>query len=105
MRSLKVFMGAAFLFAFLMGGLVSSNSAYAGTDTATLGVTLQVNGMSCADCVHKVEAGLLKVSGVKTAKVSLEKNEAQVEYNDKKVTPDQLLAAVKGAGFEAHLKK
>lgn len=105
MKSLKVFMGAAFLFVFLMGGLAVSNPTFAGTDTATLGVTMQVNGMTCIDCAQKVEAGLLKVPGVKAAEVSLDKNEAKVEFENEKVTTEQLIAAVKGAGFDAHLKK
>ncbi|MBI2876949.1 MAG: heavy-metal-associated domain-containing protein [Candidatus Tectomicrobia bacterium] len=101
----QVSMGVALLWALLLSGLVASSPAYASTDTATLGVTMQVKGMTCSGCAQKVQASLLKVPGVKSAEVDLKKNEAKVQYETQKVKTEQLIAAVKGAGFEAQLKK
>lgn len=66
-----------------------------------LNVTLKVGGMSCEGCVPKVQSALLKVRGVKSAEVSLEKNQAVVTYEKGRVTVKQLVEAVKKAGFEA----
>ena len=90
MKWIKVSIGAAFLAAFLVGGLVVSDQAYAGSETATLGVTMQVNGMSCMACPTKVQASLLGVPGVTSAEVSLSENQAKVEYDQEKVTLEQL---------------
>jgi copper chaperone CopZ len=105
MTWLKVSMGVFLVLGLLAIGLVASDQAYAGSETATLGVTMQVKGMTCGDCATKVQASLLEVPGVKSADVSLEKNEAKVEYEKEKVTLEQLVAAVKKAGYEAHSKE
>lgn len=64
-------------------------------------VTLKVNGMTCAACSTSVEKALTGVSGVKGAKVNLDKAQADVTYDESKVKPDKLIAAVKKAGFKA----
>ncbi len=64
-------------------------------------VTLKVNGMTCAACSTSVEKALKGVSGVKEAKVHLDKSQADVTYDHAKVKPNKLIAAVKKAGFKA----
>ena len=65
---------------------------------------LQIEGMSCASCVSRVEKALLKVPGVASATVNLATEQASV-----KVTPDlpvaSLLQAVETAGYGAKALK
>lgn len=68
-------------------------------------VDLQIKGMVCSMCVDKVKSALLKVAGVKIADVNLEKKKAHVEFEKGKVTTDQLIEAVKVAGYQATVEK
>lgn len=56
--------------------------------------------MTCDHCVMHVTSALENLEGVKSAKVSLKKNEALVKF-DADITPvDQMALAVKDAGYE-----
>ena len=60
---------------------------------------VNVEGMMCQHCVKHVHDALVKVSGVKSADVSLENKCAEVEYEGS-VSDDALKAAVQEAGYE-----
>lgn len=66
---------------------------------------LKVSGMTCAGCAGAVEDGLLKVPGVKAAKVDAAKGEAKVEYDSKKTTPGKIVGAFneQSSGFRVEL--
>ena len=44
-----------------------------------------------------------RLPGVRKADVSLEKAQARVEFEDSKITPDKLVAAIDRLGFKAKL--
>ncbi len=73
---------------------------HAGYEVATIEVTLQVDGMTCASCAGRVEAALLKVQGVTAASVNLATERASVQALST-VTASQLKAAVERAGYTA----
>jgi copper ion binding protein len=60
---------------------------------------LKIEGMSCDHCVKHVTEALEGIGGVKSAKVSLKDNSANVEHDDK-VTLAQMKEAVTEAGYE-----
>ncbi len=60
---------------------------------------LKITGMHCVDCAHKVEAALKTVPGVEQARVHYLKRQAHVTGTD--FTADQLLTAVRAAGYDA----
>ena len=62
-------------------------------------VQLQVEGMTCASCVARVEKALLKVPGVATATVNLATERATVTAEG--VGFDSLKAAIEKAGYSA----
>lgn len=62
---------------------------------------IKIAGMSCGGCRAGVEKALLKVPGVLSAEVSLEKGEAAVDYDEKKAALQDLRAAIERAGFTA----
>src|SRR5438270_46930 len=62
---------------------------------------LDIQGMTCASCVRRVERKLTKVAGVEDAQVNLATERATVRYNPAEVQVDALLDAVKSAGYTA----
>ena len=61
---------------------------------------LDIDGMTCAACVGRVEKALLRVPGVTGASVNLAARNARVELGDD-VSVATLVAAVKKTGFDA----
>jgi Cu+-exporting ATPase len=59
---------------------------------------LSISGMSCAGCVAAVEKALNGVTGVKEATVNFAEHTAAVDGN---VSADELVSAVKQAGYDA----
>lgn len=67
---------------------------------ATRTVTVPVDGMICQVCAGTVKSALKKVDGVQDAEISLEKRNAVVHYDARKVTLDELTRAIKEAGYK-----
>ena len=63
-------------------------------------VDLQVDGMTCASCVGRVERALKKVPGVQNAVVNLATERASVQISDG-TDVGALIAAIAKAGYEA----
>jgi copper chaperone len=66
---------------------------------------LAVKGMDCAACIPEIKSSLAKVQGVRSADVSLRDQTVTVEYNPAKASLQQLVKAVKAAGYDAQLVK
>jgi len=60
---------------------------------------LQIEGMTCASCVGRVEKALKRVPGVTAAEVNLATERAQVRFHA--TSAEQLIAAVDRAGYKA----
>ncbi|MFQ5432409.1 MAG: mercuric transporter MerT family protein [Nitrospinota bacterium] len=67
-------------------------------------IPLAVKGMTCVSCERPVKKALKKLPGVSGAKVSYKKGEAVIEYDPKKVTPEQLIEAINKTGYSASRK-
>jgi copper chaperone CopZ len=59
---------------------------------------LTIEGMSCGHCVMHVKKELSKVSGLTVENVEIGK--ARVQYDETKVTSDQLSRAIEEAGYK-----
>lgn len=68
-------------------------------------VKLAVAGMTCENCVAKVDKALRGVEGVKDVKVDLKKQTAMVTFASAAVKPEVLFKAVDDAGFKAAIGK
>ena len=62
---------------------------------------LNIDGMTCASCVARVEKALRAVPGVSGASVNLATEKASVQGQ---ATPEVLAAAVRAAGYEADIE-
>lgn len=64
-------------------------------------VSFAVRGMYCPACAKTVEAKLMKLSGVRKAKVLNEQGRTEVEYDAGSVSPEQMEKAIQDAGYQA----
>ena len=62
-----------------------------------------VTGMMCAACQANVTRAVCKVDGVKEANVSLLANNMVVEFDEQKASDEQIISAVKNAGYGASI--
>lgn len=68
-------------------------------------VIFNIDGMSCVVCSGSCKKALLALDGVKRADVNFASGKAVVEYDDKKLTEDDLAAAVIKAGYTPRFEK
>ncbi len=64
-------------------------------------VRLAIEGMSCGHCRDTVEKALRNQDGVTAATVHLDANAAEVEFEETRVSPEQLVAVVEEEGYRA----
>ncbi|GAB3543300.1 copper-translocating P-type ATPase CopA1 [Noviherbaspirillum agri] len=83
-------------------GAVRQAVEKAGYTVAQQEVDLDIEGMTCASCVGRVEKALRKVDGVTDASVNLATESAHVRFNAG-IAPDTLIQAVDAAGYPARL--
>jgi copper chaperone CopZ len=65
--------------------------------------TFRVPDMSCTNCAMKLEALEDTLDGVKEIDTSYHKLQMTVEYDETKLTDEQIIAAVKKKGYQAVL--
>ena len=70
------------------------------SSTATAEISLDIEGMSCASCVMRVEKALKKIPGVTEVSVNLATERASIATADA-VPPATLIAAIEKAGYQA----
>jgi Cu+-exporting ATPase len=64
-------------------------------------IELAVQGMTCAACVKRVENAVTALDGVIQAQVNLASETAHVRFAPEKVNPDDLIRAIRDAGYDA----
>ena len=67
-------------------------------------VQIPIEGMTCAACQARVQRALAKVPGVGEASVNLLAHRASVRFDAARVRPDDLIAAIRKTGYDAHLE-
>lgn len=63
-------------------------------------IRLSISGMSCASCAGRVDKALNQLEGVNEVSVNLASDSAEIKADN--VTVEQLIKAVKDAGYDAH---
>ena len=63
--------------------------------------TFKVTVMSCTNCAMKLESLEDTLEGVKEINASYHKLQMTVEYDESKLTDEQIIAAVKKKGYHA----
>src|ERR671921_1749898 len=68
-------------------------------------IAIPVMGMTCASCVRRVERTLSKKEGVAEASVNFAAEKASVTYEPDATNPDELIEAVRDAGYGADVRE
>src|SRR3712207_115064 len=68
-------------------------------------ITIPVTGMTCASCVRRVERALSRKEGVAEASVNFAAEKASVTYEPTATSPDDLIGAIKDAGYGADVRE
>ena len=63
-------------------------------------ITLDLFGMTCANCALRIEKGLHKVTGVEDARVNFARETVYVRY-DNSIKPKDLFNRVESLGYKA----
>ncbi|RUO42554.1 heavy metal translocating P-type ATPase [Idiomarina aquatica] len=63
-------------------------------------IRLSISGMNCASCAGRVDKALNQLEGVNEVAVNLASDSAEIKADN--VTVEQLIKAVKDAGYDAH---
>ncbi|MCL4272712.1 MAG: cation transporter [Anaerolineales bacterium] len=63
--------------------------------------TFKIPDMTCSNCAMKIEALEDDLEGVKEINASYHKLEMVIEYDESKLTDEQIVAAVKKKGYTA----
>ncbi len=61
----------------------------------------QIQGMHCVGCAMNIDGAVEDVPGVKSATTNYARQVADVDYDEKKVTEAQIIAAIQTAGYGA----
>ena len=61
---------------------------------------INIEGMSCSHCVKAVTDAVKPLKGVKSVEVSLEKKQADVEYDDTLLSLETIKAAIEDQGYD-----
>jgi Cu+-exporting ATPase len=77
----------------------------ASAKTQLVRITIPVTGMSCASCVRRVERALAANEGVAEASVNFASEEASVAYHPETTGPDDLIRAIRDAGYGADVRE
>lgn len=70
------------------------------TTTATQHTILRAQGFSCPSCVSKIEKSVGRLDGVRKVEVKFASSKVEIDH-DPSVTAQQLVAAVRAAGYES----
>ncbi len=65
--------------------------------------TFKVSDMTCSNCAMKLESLEDTLEGIKEVNASYHRLEMVVEYDESKLTDDQIVAAVRKKGYTAML--
>lgn len=64
-------------------------------------ITIKIKGMGCQNCVNAVTESLTELKGISKVNVSLEKELAEVEFDESKINADKMIATIKELEYEA----
>lgn len=64
-------------------------------------ITYEIAGMHCVNCAKTIEKSIKKVKGVKSVAVNFAADSAQVELDEAKTKTEDIISAIKEAGYEA----
>lgn len=68
-------------------------------------ITLNISGMSCAACAQRIERVLSKKDGIESSMVNLLAEKANIEYDEDKISLDEIINIIEKTGYNVNLNK
>ena len=68
-------------------------------------IKLNISGMHCVSCSTLIEKSLKKLDGVKISNVNFSTSNANIEYNESKISENDFIKKIKSLGYSANLEK
>lgn len=65
----------------------------------------KIDGMHCASCAMSIDFDLEDLNGVKSSNTSYAKQESKIEYDENKLSLDDIISQIEKTGYKAELKK
>ncbi len=62
-------------------------------------ITLHISGMSCSGCANTVESALQSLEGVDSVNVELDKETAEISFDDSRVQLSDFEKAIDDSGY------
>lgn len=62
-------------------------------------IVLKISGMHCSSCSMRIDGDLEELEGVKAASTNFAKGVSEVEFDETKVSIEQLKEIIKKAGY------
>lgn len=94
----KALLGASAILAVAVAIILLSGEKNA--QSAMMTAEIPIEGLTCQNCVDKVNAALVKLDGVEEVEVSLSANKAMVKYDAAAVTVPNLEASITNLGYK-----
>lgn len=66
---------------------------------------MQLETLTCPSCMKKIEGALDKVEGVENVKVLFNASKAKVDFDERKVSADELKEIVEKTGYQVQAVK
>ncbi|MEM4590090.1 MAG: heavy metal translocating P-type ATPase [Candidatus Micrarchaeia archaeon] len=66
---------------------------------------LTIRGMHCASCAKIIENSLRKAKGIKSASINFATEKASIEFDERKINIEKIIAIIEDAGYSAKEEK
>ena len=67
-------------------------------------IKLQIDGMHCSSCAMSIDFDLEDLEGVNSAKTSYAKQITEIEFDESKISENQITEQIKKTGYGANPK-
>jgi len=81
--------------------ITDAQGANTSSPSSHLAVTLMISGITCAACIWLIEKQLQKLKGITQCRVNLSSHLAEIEWNPKQTTLNDILYAIHKVGYQA----
>jgi Cu2+-exporting ATPase len=71
-------------------------------ETGLSHMTLAVDGVGCAACIHKIENGLTRLPGIVAARLNFTQHRLSVDWRDDEIDAPRIVKALEDIGYPAH---
>src|SRR5215472_8351428 len=85
-----------------MGAIIDLSTFVERREDGTAHMTLAVEGIGCAGCIRKIEAGLAKLPGIVDARVNFTQRRLAVDWRDDEIDATRIVDALDTIGYRAH---